>query len=350
MTMPTTLCPNRMQVHSVYQETPDVWTINLINHDFYTYDPGQFALVSIENSGDTLRAYTLSSSPGLSPFITITVRRLDNGMGSNWLTQSVKPGDYLWLSDAQGEFSCANIAHDNYLMLAAGCGVTPIMSMVRWLLANNPSANIKVLFNVRDEQQVIFSREWQYLLGQYPQQLQLCIMQESPDQGEITQGRLTQQKLAALVPDIQSRVVMTCGPAAYMQNVQNFATELGVDAANFFMERFSTEPLLSETTLTEYKPSDAGKSAENTQTVMLKVRHQLTDYSVPVGMSLLAAMELNKLPVVAACRAGVCGSCKTQVITGDYTQSSQMTLTAEEIEQGYVLACSCQLRGNIEIA
>lgn len=81
---------------------PDVWTINLINHDFYTYDPGQFALVSIENSGDTLRAYTLSSSPGLSPFITITVRRLDNGMGSNWLTQSVKPGDYLWLSDAQG--------------------------------------------------------------------------------------------------------------------------------------------------------------------------------------------------------------------------------------------------------
>nr|WP_314263048.1 NADH oxidoreductase [uncultured Moellerella sp.] len=335
MTMPTTLCPNRMQVHSVHQETSDVWTINLINHDFYTYNPGQFALVSIKNSDEVLRAYTLSSSPGLSPFITITVRRLDNGLGSNWLTQSVKPGDYLWFSEAQGEFTCANIQNNNYLMLAAGCGVTPIMSMARWLLANRPEANIKVLFNVREKQQVIFANEWQYLLEKYPQQLQMCVMEEFPDNGGLAEGRLTQDKLSALVPDIQSRVVMTCGPTPYMKNVKQFATDLGVKAEDIFLERFSVgeeDAITSEALLT------------------LKVRHKLTDFKVPVGVTLLAALEQNKVPVFAACRAGVCGSCKTKIISGDYTTTSTMTLTAKEIEEGYVLACSCQLQGNTEIA
>lgn len=134
-----------MQVHSIIQETPDVWTIALINHDFYPYQPGQYALVSIADSPETLRAYTLSSSPGLSCFITLTVRRLDKGLGSRWLTQKLKPGDYLWLSDAQGEFTCARAAGERYLMMAAGCGVTPIMSMCRWLLANRPHSDLRVI-------------------------------------------------------------------------------------------------------------------------------------------------------------------------------------------------------------
>jgi len=76
----------------------------------------------------------------------------------------------------------------------------------------------------------------------------------------------------------------------------------------------------------------------------------LSHFKVPVGSSLLAAMEQHQLPVNAACRAGVCGSCKTRVISGDYTTSSQMTLTDAEIAEGYVLACSCQLHGDVTLA
>ncbi|MBP6121794.1 MULTISPECIES: NADH oxidoreductase [Providencia] len=334
MTMPSNLCPNRMQVHSVVQETSDVWTINLINHDFYTYSPGQYALVSIKNSDDVMRAYTLSSSPGQSPFISITVRRLEDGTGSNWLTRAVKPGDYLWLSEAQGEFTCANVSSNQYLMLAAGCGVTPIMSMTRWLMANRPETNVKVLFNVRDDKQVIFAEEWQQLAKQFPHRLQLCVMAETPDNGSIAQGRLDEGKLIALVPDISSRVVMTCGPVPYMQNAQKFAANLGVPAEHFFMERFSTEP----------------EAVDSADILTLKIRHRLVDFNVPVGTSLLSALEQNKQPIIAACRAGVCGSCKTKVLSGNYTTTSTATLTNDEIAAGYVLACSCQLQGNVEIA
>lgn len=334
MTMPSSLCPNRMQIHSIIQETSDVWTINLINHDFYMYSPGQYALVSIKNSDDVMRAYTLSSSPGQSRYISITVRRLEDGMGSNWLTRAVKPGDYLWLSEAQGEFTCANVKSQQYLMLAAGCGVTPIMSMTRWLMANRPETHVKVLFNVRDDKQVIFAQEWQQLTRAYPERLQLCIMAETPDNGELAQGRLNEEKLQALVPDIASRVVMTCGPVPYMKNAQQFAANLGVPAEHFFMERFSTEP----------------EVVNNEDVLTLKIRQRLADFKVPVGISLLSALEQNKQPVIAACRAGVCGSCKTKVLSGNYTTTSTMTLTAAEIAEGYVLACSCQLQGDTEIA
>lgn len=155
MTMPTHQCPWRMQVHHIHQETPDVWTISLLCHDYYPYRAGQYALVSVRNSADTLRAYTLSSTPGVSEYITLTIRRIDDGAGSQWLTRDVKRGDYIWLSDAMGEFTCEDKAEDRFLMLAAGCGVTPIMSMRRWLAKYRPQADVQVIFNVRSPQDVI---------------------------------------------------------------------------------------------------------------------------------------------------------------------------------------------------
>ena len=266
MTMPTNQCPWRMQVHHITQETPDVWTISLMCHDYYPYRAGQYALVSVRNSAETLRAYTISSTPGVSEYITLTVRRIDDGVGSQWLTRDVKRGDYLWLSDAMGEFTCDDKAEDKFLLLAAGCGVTPIMSMRRWLAKNRPQADVRVIYNVRTPQDVIFADEWR----NYPVTL---VAENNVTEGFIA-GRLTRELLAG-VPDLTSRTVMTCG---------------------------------------------------------------------------LEALESNNVPVVAACRAGVCGCCKTKVVSGEYTVSSTMTLTDAEIAEGYVLACSCHPQGDLVLA
>ncbi len=111
MTMPTSQCPWRMQVHHIHQETPDVWTLSLLCHDYYPYRAGQYALVSVRDSAETLRAYTLSSTPGVSEYITLTVRRINEGAGSQWLTHEVKRGDYLWLSDAVGAWAIENLVY-----------------------------------------------------------------------------------------------------------------------------------------------------------------------------------------------------------------------------------------------
>lgn len=335
MTMPTPLCPNRMQVHSIRQETPDVWTLSLINPDFYPYQPGQYALVCISGSEETLRAYTLSSSPGQSPFIQLSIRRLADGRGSRWLTQEVRPGDYLWLSDAQGEFTCQRAVSERYLMLAAGCGVTPIMSMCRWLMAARPEVDVQVIFSVRSPSDVIFADEWRTLSARYPQRLHLTLLAEHDAVPGFLSGRITREILQQQSGDIEQRTVMTCGPAPYMRQVESLCRELGVPAASFFKEQFHGEQDPEEV---------QGSQLKITQTRPLREFHS------PVGSTLLFALEQHKIPVAAACRAGVCGSCKTQILSGDYTTTSTMTLTADEIAQGYVLACSCRLQGNIVLA
>ncbi|MBY6255630.1 NADH oxidoreductase [Phytobacter diazotrophicus] len=322
MTMPTPQCPWRMQVHHIQQETPDVWTLSLLCHDYYPYRAGQYALVSIRNSAEQMRAYTISSTPGVSEYITLTIRRLDGGLGSEWLTRDVKRGDYLWLSDAQGEFTCDNKASDKLLLLAAGCGVTPIMSMRRWLAKNRPQVDVQVIFSVRSPQDVIFADEWK----NYP----VTLVAENNATAGFLAGRLTQEILRS-VPDLAARTVMTCGPAPYMDQVEKDVKALGV--TQFFNEKFFTpvaEAATSGLTFTKLQPAK-------------------TFYG-PVGTTLLEAFESNKVPVNAACRAGVCGSCKTKVMSGKYSVTSTMTLTPQEIAEGYVLACSCHPESDLVLA
>ncbi|ACR69671.2 NADH oxidoreductase [Edwardsiella ictaluri] len=332
MTMPTPLCPHRMQVHSLRRETPDVWTLNLICPDFYPYRPGQYALVSIDGSEETLRAYTLSSTPGLSPFITLTVRRLDNGVGSGWLTGRVRPGDELWLSPAQGSFTCPQADATRYLMLAAGCGVTPIISMTRWLLVNRPSTDVAVIYAVRTPRDLIFADEWHQLADAHPQ-LQLILLAEAEATGAILPGRLNRGVLQGQIRALTERTVMICGPAPYMQQAQTLVGELGVSPQRVHQEIF--RPQVGNSCGGDLRITSCSHPGE---------------YRTAVGVTLLHAMEQNRLPVQAACRAGVCGCCKTRILHGDYQVSSTMTLTPQEIAQGYVLACSCQLESDITLA
>ena len=300
MTMPTSQCPWRMQVHHIHQKTPDVWTLSLLCHDYYPYRAGQYALVSVRHSAETLRAYTLSSTPGVSEYITLTVRRIDEGAGSQWLTREVKRGDYLWLSDAMGEFTCDDKAEDKFLLLAAGCGVTPIMSMRRWLAKYRPQADVQVIYSVHHATHGFVA------------------------------GRLTRELLQS-VPDLASRTVMTCGPAPYMEKVEQDVAALGV--TRFFKEKFFTpvaEAATSGLKFTKLQPA--------------------REFYAPVGTTLLDALESNKVPVTVACRAGVCGCCKTKVVSGKYSVTSTMTLTDAEIADGYVLACSCHPQSDLVLA
>ena len=323
----TTLCPWRMQVHHVQQETPDVWTLALINHDFYRWQAGQFALVKIGNS-DEMRAYTLSSTPGRSAFITLTVRQIEQGKGSGWLTRDVRPGNDIWLSDPQGDFSCQRHPASHYLFLAAGCGITPIMSMCRWLHAQRPACSVQLVYSVRSPQDVIFAHE----LSAMPPWLALTIIAENSATQAMLSGRLDRTRLAALVPDINQRTVMICGPEAYMETVQQDAQALG--AEEIFTEQFT--------------PMNEVASEETQFTLRSPMR--LQGGTFPSGWSLLNAMEHHKLPVAAACRSGVCGCCKTRVTEGHYQTRSQQTLSDTEIAQGYVLACSCYPESDIVLA
>ncbi len=143
-------------------------------------------------------------------------------------------------------------------------------------------------------------------------------------------GRLT-TSLLECVPDLAARTVMTCGPAPYMDWVEENVKAFGV--TNFYKEKFFTPVAEAATSGLKFTKLQPAK-----------------EFYAPVGTTLLEAMESNKVPVNAACRAGVCGSCKTRVVSGEYSVTSSMTLTEEEQKQGYVLACSCHPQGDLVLA
>lgn len=191
-----------------------------------------------------------------------------------------------------------------------------------------------MIFNGRTPADTLFAKQWHALCAKHPQ-LRLTLMAEQDVQPGYLSGRISAEVLRQTVPDLIERTVMTCGPAPYMTQVEQLCLQLGVSAARFHKEQFHTP--------TE---ADTGQG----EGLTLRAARPLREFRVPVGSTLLAAMEANALPVNAACRAGVCGSCKTRILEGNYTTSSNMTLTPEEIAQGYVLACSCQLQGDVVLA
>ncbi|SUT94855.1 NADH oxidoreductase [Actinobacillus lignieresii] len=330
------LCINELQVYSIVQEAPNVKTINFIAQDFYPYQAGQYALVSVKNTPHITRAYSLSSTPGESCFVSITVREIEGGVGSTWLNNDVKVGDQVWFSNPMGEFSCQQVLADNYLLVGAGSGVTPIMSMARWLLANRPEVNLTVIHSVHSPEDVIFKSEWQELKAKYPK-LNLVINTSVGATEGFASGRISAEIIKNAVPNVSDYTVMTCGPEAYMAALKNIVLELGVSEDRFFTEAFFNTALAGEI------------SSDKKTTLTINAAKQIKA-EVPVGMTLLAALEAQEQPVVSGCRTGLCGLCKTKVTGGTYEVVGTGDLTEEEIAQGYVLACSCRVKENVSVS
>ncbi|EIJ68078.1 NADH oxidoreductase [Pasteurella bettyae] len=329
------LCINELQVHSIVKEAPGVTTINLIAQDFYPYEAGQYALVSIKNTPHITRAYSLSSTPGQSRFVTITVREIENGVGSTWLNNEVKVGDQVWFSNPMGEFSCQHVIANNYLLVGAGSGVTPIMSMARWLLKNRPETNVTVIHSVHSPEDVIFKQEWAELKAQFPR-LNLVMNASVDATPGFESGRISKEMIAKAVPNIADYTVMTCGPESYMNALKDIVLSLGVTEDRFFTEAFFNTALAGDI------------SSDKKTTLTINGVNKVTA-EVPVGMTLLAALESQQQPVVSGCRTGLCGLCKTKVTSGDYEVVNYGDLTPEEIAQGYVLACSCRVKENVSV-
>ena len=142
--------------------------------------------------------------------------------------------------------------------------------------------------------------------------------------------------LSDLVPNIADYTVLTCGPESYMSDLRAMTESLGIPSERFFLEQFHS--------------SAENCMLDNSKQVTLSITNPVPQtFSVPVGKTLLAALEEHKAPIIAACREGICGSCKTLVVSGDYEVSSNGPLTEDEIKQGYVLACCCQMKGNMSV-
>ncbi len=321
------------------EETHDCATFELAapTGQYFRFFPGQFVSVGVEVEGRThWRAYSISSSPSQAETLSITVKRVRGGLVSNWLLDHWRAGMSLPALAPAGEFGLKSPELPKTCALfSAGSGITPMVSMTRWLLETAAGVEIHFFHSARSEDDFIFGRELQALAREFGN-FHLHLFLTRPQGGlSCHQGRLDAARLKMLLPDLQGAQAWLCGQDGYMDDVTGWL--VGAGMAQDAIHRESFTPAIAEV-------------AEGAEQFELNVPAFGKTAAIAAGETLLDVMEREGLPIIGACRTGVCGSCKCKVVSGEVESTSSVPLMPEEIAAGYVLACSSTARSHLEVA
>ncbi|GAA3550245.1 hybrid-cluster NAD(P)-dependent oxidoreductase [Zobellella aerophila] len=295
------------------------------------YQPGQHLPVALDIDGRRhLRHYSLSSSPTRPGRYGISVKRQPDGLVSNWLAQALQPGAQLLAHVPAGNFCLKPAA--NYLLLSAGSGVTPMLSMVRALADLDQLQDTVFMHVCRDERDIPARAELTALADLHPGLRLTFILTRAGRGWSGHAGRLELGHLAA-VPDVQRRAIYLCGPAEFMDKAGAWLQALGVPARQIAQERFSA-PVTAEV-------------SRETRAVQVRLGRQ--EFTGNNQQDLLTQAEGQGISLPWSCRAGICGSCKQTLKTGEVAQPEAPALSVAEREAGVILACCCVPLSDVEL-
>jgi uncharacterized protein len=284
------------------------------------YQPGQHLPVALDIGRQRhLRYYTLSSSPTRSGRYAVSVKRQPDGRVSNWLSEILRPGSTLLTHAPAGDFILKPA--DRYLLLSAGSGVTPMLSMVRALADRRQLQDLVFIHVCRTEADIPARAKLEQLSAEHPG-LQLEFVLTRPEWGE--GGRLTLAQLAE-VSALQQRRVYLCGPAGFMQQTRSWLLALGVPVGMLQQEYF------------------AGPQSETVsrETLSVNIRIGEREFVGNNRQDLLTQAEGQGMSLPWSCRAGICGSCKQTLKSGEVDQPEAPALSAAERAAGVILTCCC---------
>ena len=292
----------------------------------FAYRPGQFITVRVpsDQTGSVARCYSLCSSPHAGNLPAITVKRTAGGYASNWILDNVTAGIVLDLLPPAGTFSPRSLDGD-FLLFAAGSGITPVISILKSVLAAG-RGRVALVYANRDERSVIFADELRGLAASADGRLVVMHWLDS------LQGHPAAAGIAALARPYVTWEPYVCGPDPYLTVVRAALGRLGVPAKRVRTERFLS---LAENPFEEETRDDGGMAAT------LSVELDGTTRVLPwqPGTRMLDVLIAAGLEAPYSCRQGVCGACACQLTAGEVEMAHNEVLEAADLADGYILAC-----------
>ncbi|CAH0533821.1 NADH oxidoreductase HCR [Vibrio stylophorae] len=352
--------PLPFRCQSKHQETPQAVTLELaplFAADRFDYKPGQFISLGIMHKDQWVyRAYSLSSLAH-EPILRITVQAVDKGLVSNYLVHQLAVGETLQLMAPAGPFNCIDQAAKindgtrQAVLVSAGCGITPVFAMAQYWLSQPEPCDVHFIHLAKSKTDTIYFDALQTMAKQQPN-FHLHLLLKDAMTPSQAQQRFDGHWLQSLVPDFMQRSIYLCGPEQLMQQTAQSLEALNFEMAHFHHESFTPGPHASIGTTTSTAISTAAVTAtahDEAAPVQITAPAFGATMQANVGDNLADKLEEMQLPILAVCRSGVCGACKCKVTPGSVDSSSQETLSAQEIEDGYVLACSSTLKADTEV-
>ena len=323
--MPREYAYRSLTVAEVIDETADtrsfVLDIPPALEGNFAYVVGQYCTFRATIDGEQIvRCYSMSSSPQTGDPFTVTVKRVLGGKMSNWMNDTLAPGDTIDVMPPTGRF-VLRAAETPIVAFAGGSGITPILSIMKTALAATPR-EIALVYANRDRDSVIFAEAIERLRAGSGGRLSVHHHLDSE------KGFLDAAACAALVGGRTQADFFVCGPGPYMKVVQAGLDQRGVDPGRVFIERFD---------LPDEAPAARGESETESVTIRLEGRKRRVRYEP--GDTILETARRAGLEPPFACQAGNCGTCMAHLGEGKVAMRVNNALGADEVEQGWILTC-----------
>ncbi|WP_438989894.1 FAD-binding oxidoreductase [Polaribacter sp.] len=298
----------------------------------FNFTAGQYITLQTKiNNQEIRRAYSICSTPQ-SGEIRVAVKAVENGTFSVYATSNLKVGDAIEISAPEGRFQLKPEANKNYIAFAAGSGITPILSMVKTVLENQPTATFTLVYGNKSIADTIFYDELLALDTKYDNfNLEFVCSRER--QENMLFGRIdtafTNFFIKNKYKDIAFDAAFLCGPEEMIQTVSNTLKEAGFSDENIHFELF---------TVTEDENA-VSKIKEGTTEITVMLDDEETTFTMSQTDNVLAASLRNELDPPYSCQGGVCSSCLAKVTEGNAVMTKNSILTDGEVKDGFVLTC-----------
>ena len=327
-----------MRCLAVRDETPDVKTFVLAADDGarIEYEAGQFMTFRADLGGSlTERCYTLSSSAAAERSVEITVKRKPGGAFSGHLHAALGVGGTIEAFGPSGRFGPASLSGEKFLLLSAGSGVTPMLSIVRTAADLGIDLDAVFVHVARHPRDHIAADEIVPIARRLRRLSVKPVASRAPKRWRGTTGRLSAPLLAELVPDLAERAVLCCGPQAFMADMRHACLAAGVHEGAYMEESFDFGAAEGDAVLGS-GPRRRIRFAKSGRAV-----------DCPDGRTVLQAAKVAGVPIAASCARGVCGTCKCLMTAGDVAMDHQGGIREREIARGFILPCSSRPTSDI---
>ncbi|HEY9771737.1 MAG TPA: FAD-binding oxidoreductase [Coleofasciculaceae cyanobacterium] len=336
----------------VIAETHDVKTFRFVAKPpvLFSYQPGQFVTLDLEIEGKRVkRPYSISSTPSRPHILEITVKRVllltgpdtNPGLVSNWLHDRITVDSQVKLTGPMGKFTCVDHAIQKLLFISVGSGITPMMSMCRWL-CDRADVDIVFIYSARSLRDFIFRYELESMAARYDN-FKLAVTITRSELGQVWQGytgRLNEFMLQAIAPDVQERSVYVCGANPLMKRVKTMLETLGLPMESYHQESFGgskkrlpkNKSNESKATVTLIASRCSAKDYQKSATQNITGRENTTSVNTTQDKSLVVFAESGKeiccdreefilditeqegMKLASVCRMGACGACKLPLL------------------------------------